>query len=119
MRQMTQVLGSWKEIAAYLGKGVRTVQRWEADLALPVHRPTQAQRGIVMAFPGELDVWSRRHFQTSGGGTPQLQKSHQTRGLAADLLKRTAEITRLAQAVNDQCQAILAKAKNRGPRRSA
>ncbi len=32
------LLNSWKEIAAYMGRGVRTVQRWERDLALPVRR---------------------------------------------------------------------------------
>ncbi len=30
------VLNSWKEIACYLGRGVRTVQRYERDLGLPV-----------------------------------------------------------------------------------
>jgi hypothetical protein len=29
---------SWKEIAAYLGREVRTVQRWENTEGLPVHR---------------------------------------------------------------------------------
>jgi hypothetical protein len=31
-------LDSWKEIASYLGRGVRTVQRWECEEGLPVHR---------------------------------------------------------------------------------
>ncbi len=30
-------LNGWKEIAAHFGKGVRTVQRWEKALGLPVH----------------------------------------------------------------------------------
>jgi hypothetical protein len=30
-------LNGWKEIAAYVGKGVRTVQRWEKAHGLPVH----------------------------------------------------------------------------------
>ena len=33
------VLSSWKDIARYMGKGVRTVQRWERHLGLPVRRP--------------------------------------------------------------------------------
>ena len=37
MTPVDKVFSSWKEIAAYLGKGVRTVQRWEAVLGLPVH----------------------------------------------------------------------------------
>ena len=31
-------LDSWKEIAAYLKREVRTVQRWEKNLRLPVRR---------------------------------------------------------------------------------
>jgi len=53
-----QVLSSWKEIAAYLGKGVRTVQRWEAEMGLPVRRPGP-ERHIVVAIPAELDEWVR------------------------------------------------------------
>jgi hypothetical protein len=32
------LLSSWKDIAKYTGKGVRTVQRWERE-GLPVRRP--------------------------------------------------------------------------------
>ncbi len=53
-----QILTSWKEIAAYFGKGVRTVQRWEAEMGLPVRRPGP-ERHIVVAFPDELDNWVR------------------------------------------------------------
>ena len=31
-------LDSWKEIAGYLKRDVRTVQRWERDFGLPVQR---------------------------------------------------------------------------------
>ena len=34
----TSILSGWKEIANHLGKGVRTVQRYELELALPVRR---------------------------------------------------------------------------------
>jgi tetratricopeptide (TPR) repeat protein len=49
-------LDSWKEIAAYLGKVERTVKRWEADRALPIHR-VPGGRGSVYAFTNELDEW--------------------------------------------------------------
>jgi hypothetical protein len=52
-----QILSSWKEIAAYLGKGVRTVQRWEVELELPVRRPAPGAKHVVLAFPAELDDW--------------------------------------------------------------
>ena len=50
------LLTSWKEIAGYLGKGVRTVQRWERELSLPVRRPAHS-RHIVVATTGDLDGW--------------------------------------------------------------
>src|SRR5262249_710785 len=52
----------WKEIAAYLGREVRTVQLWEKGEGLPVHRHQHARQGSVYAFKSELDAWreSRR-----------------------------------------------------------
>ncbi len=52
-----RVLNSWKEIAAHLGRGVRTAQRCERELHLPVHRPKGRVRSAVIAFPEELDMW--------------------------------------------------------------
>jgi hypothetical protein len=54
---MQAVLSSWKEIANYVGKGVRTVQRWERELGLPVHRPPGHDKGVVLAYPAELEAW--------------------------------------------------------------
>lgn len=51
------ILNSWKEIAAYLGRGVRTAQRWERCLGLPVHRPKGTDRSAVLAFAHELEAW--------------------------------------------------------------
>lgn len=56
----SSVLNSWKEIATYLGRGVRTVQRWETELRLPVHRPRAKNRSAVLAFREELEDWLRR-----------------------------------------------------------
>ena len=50
-------LDSWKEIAAYLGRGVTTVQRWEQEERLPIHRLAHAKKGSVFAFKSELDAW--------------------------------------------------------------
>jgi len=52
-----KILNSWKEIASYLGRGTRTVQRWERDFHLPVHRPGGHERSAVIAFSGEVDHW--------------------------------------------------------------
>src|SRR5687767_10262397 len=50
-------LDSWKEIASFLGRGIRTVQRWEREEGLPVHRLAHAQRGSVFADAKELSAW--------------------------------------------------------------
>ena len=50
-------LDSWKEIAAYLGRSVRTVRRWEAEEGLPVHRQMHRALGNVYAFRSEVDRW--------------------------------------------------------------
>lgn len=50
-------LNSWKEIASYLGKGVRTVQRWEVQLGLPVRRLGREGGEIVYALKSEIDAW--------------------------------------------------------------
>ena len=50
-------LDSWKEIAAYLNRDVRTVIRWEREKALPVHRVPGGKRQAVFAFPAEIDAW--------------------------------------------------------------
>ena len=50
-------LNGWKQIADYLGKGVRTVQRYERNFRLPVRRPSGRSEGAVMATPAEIDAW--------------------------------------------------------------
>jgi Tol biopolymer transport system component len=50
-------LDSWKEIASYLRRGIRTVQRWERAEGLPVHRLPHAKRGTVYADREELAAW--------------------------------------------------------------
>src|SRR3974390_504281 len=52
-----QFLSGWKEIANYLGKGVRTVQRYERQMGLPVRRPAGKPMGSVVATKAELDAW--------------------------------------------------------------
>ena len=54
---LSERLESWKEIAAYLKKGVRTVQRWERTDGLPVRRLGQERTGVVFAYKAELDAW--------------------------------------------------------------
>lgn len=56
-------LDSWKAIAAYLGRGITTVQRWEQSEGLPVHRLPHARGASVFAFKHELDAWKASRAQ--------------------------------------------------------
>jgi Tol biopolymer transport system component len=51
------VLNSWKEIAAYLDRDVRTVMRWEQARGLPVHRLPGGPKSAVYAVKSELEAW--------------------------------------------------------------
>src|SRR5579862_4066583 len=63
-------LDSWKEIAAYLGRDVTTVQRWEKREGMPVHRHVHDKVGSVYTSRSELDAWtrSRSPLTTKGNG---------------------------------------------------
>lgn len=53
-------LDSWKAIADYLGRDVRTVIRWEKERSLPVHRVPGGRTRTVYAFADELQQWMER-----------------------------------------------------------
>lgn len=50
-------LNSWKEIASHFQRDVRTVQRWEKEEGLPVHRKVHAKLSSIYAYESELDAW--------------------------------------------------------------
>jgi len=56
---MGETLRSWKEISAYTGVSIRTLQRWERDFGLPVRRVSTKRGSVVFAFRSELDIWLR------------------------------------------------------------
>ena len=63
--QLNDGLNGWKEIAAHLGRSARSVQRWERDLGLPIHRIATPDGGsIVYALRSEVDAWRRRHDES-------------------------------------------------------
>jgi hypothetical protein len=66
-------LNGWKDIAAYLGRSVRTVQRWEKDFGLPVRRFGLSRPESVFALPREIDAWlqtAQGVSARSGTGSP-------------------------------------------------
>src|SRR5215467_1604795 len=73
-------LDSWKEIALYLNHGVRTVQRWEQEEGLPVHRLAHEKRGTVHAYKRELDQWWKSRASELGGDTPDAAAGPEDQG---------------------------------------
>lgn len=72
-------LESWKEIATYLGRDVRTVQRWERRDGLPVHRLQHRTRASVFAYPTELEAWRVGRDRAPGWDASGLSRSTATR----------------------------------------
>jgi len=58
-----QRLESWKAIANYLHRSVRTVRRWEGDEGLPIHRHKHSKGSTVYAIRAELDEWRSSHYK--------------------------------------------------------
>jgi len=50
-------LESWKAIARYLGRTVRTAHRWEKEEGLPVRRHLHRSQSTVYAYASEIDAW--------------------------------------------------------------
>jgi hypothetical protein len=69
--QKATVLRTWKEVASYLGRGVRTVQRYERDFYLPVRRVSGRKSGSILAFPEDLDQWLKQ--SSSKDNPPTMQ----------------------------------------------
>jgi tetratricopeptide (TPR) repeat protein len=64
-------LDSWKEIATFFRREVRTVQLWERHEQLPVHRHQHRKVGTVHAFRPELqEWWNRRCSAKAEEGNP-------------------------------------------------
>src|SRR5215472_17210649 len=95
----SKILGSWKEIAAYLGKGVRTVQRWEQLYGLPVRRPAGSPLGMVYSSCEEIDAWLARTW------VPRQQQTHDS--TIQRLFGDTAELVRRSQELRQDKLALL------------
>ncbi len=73
------ILTSWKEIAAYLDRDVRTCVRWEQRYGLPVHRLERDSKAKVFAYKDQIDEWLA---ERSTGGTSQPERPRSGRLLA-------------------------------------
>ncbi len=63
--EQKDILNSWKEISGYLDRNVRTCQRWEIELALPVYRiDKNSQHSKVFAYKSEIDQWLKEKSES-------------------------------------------------------
>jgi hypothetical protein len=103
-----QFLSGWKEIASYLAKGVRTVQRYERQMGLPIRRPAGASSGSVLAVKAELDGWVqaspiRRLFhlkRTAPVNTAELRQS------ISELARLRGQMLLLRSEMNESLQKL-------------
>jgi tetratricopeptide (TPR) repeat protein len=79
-----EVFQSWKEIAAYLGRDVRTCRRWEEHLGLPVHRLNGSPKARVLAYKDEIDWWLETKLHERDAEKPSAPRG----GLAFALFRR-------------------------------
>jgi phage terminase Nu1 subunit (DNA packaging protein) len=116
-----EVLNSWKEIAEYMGRGVRTVQRWERELGLPVRRPRGKERSAVLALKSDLDHWLHHTPQGAAGressqGIDHLQLRRNTKLLklhAAEVMAQSQKLQ--ARIAESMALAAALKAKKPAP----
>ena len=80
-------LESWGEIAGYLRRDIRTVQRWERSLGLPVRRLQIGKLSSIYAYRSELDKWysERQPADEPTDNLPQIRD-------AAETAKETQEV---------------------------
>jgi hypothetical protein len=108
-----EVLSGWKDIAAYLGKGVRTVQRYESTFGLPVRRPAGKSASSVLATKAELDAWVharplRRAFELTKTGSDNVVVIGQLRRLLGEMRKLRLENGRLRSSLHSSCDQLRA-----------
>jgi hypothetical protein len=90
-----QCLHTWKGIARYLDCGVRTVQRWEAQLPLPVRRADGKNRSHVVAMPSAIDEWLKNTFSALRVNGPRPTAGDPLERKISRHIRRDPEISEL------------------------
>src|SRR5579872_3095261 len=73
--EQRRLLNSWKEISTYIGRGVRTVQRYEAQFGFPIRRVADHSRASVFAFSDEIDDWLRQTKKSNSASAAEPEGS--------------------------------------------
>ena len=114
-QEITQLetLSGWKEIANYLGKGVRTIQRYECELGLPIRRPAGKSMGSVIATKAEIDAWInaspiREAFRLSLHGVDSTEKVRGLKQQVKELHRLREESAELRHEIRGAREALKA-----------
>src|SRR5579875_2648888 len=72
-RTRAERLDSWKDIAKFLNRSCRTVQRWEKQEGLPVHRLLHNERATVFSYANELEEWWKSRGNELSSEPPAIE----------------------------------------------
>lgn len=83
-------LDSWKAIAVFLDRSLRTVQRWHVCNGLPVHH-FGGQKGSVFAYEEEIEHWLAHLAEESGAAQQQAVANFEVGRRRSEELIATAD----------------------------
>lgn len=61
-----EIFESWKEIASYLKRDIKTCRRWEQKYGLPIRRLDNSAKARVFAYKSEIDSWLSKKLEDGG-----------------------------------------------------
>ena len=102
-----ELLDSWKEIAVFLNRGVRTVQRWERDEDLPIHRHRHNRRGTVWAFASEVSAWLNTREGESQTPPTQFVTGSQVPEIASQKLRMSDDLLSTSEIVRARALSLM------------
>ena len=83
-------LDSWKSIAEFMNRSLRTVQRWHECNGLPVHH-FGGHKGSVFAFEDEIDHWLAGVAEVSGTAQAGVDEALKSGKRSSSELSMTAD----------------------------
>jgi phage terminase Nu1 subunit (DNA packaging protein) len=93
------MLNGWKEIATHLGRGIRTIQRWE-KFGMPVYRPNGHSRSAVVADPDQVESWLRARTEPRSARLQRAESAlREAAKLQAEFQQRVEKQKQLVSAV--------------------